>query len=267
VERVDGMTNLVLSELRDHIGILTLNNPEQRNALSVDMRLAIAQVLRDFFQDGECRAIVICGAGGNFCAGGDMKSSISNVVEPATIRTPRLLSMLHDIIRLIAEGSKPVIAAVDGHATGAGLSLAAACDYIVAGPSAKFCASYGRVGLVPDAGLLWSLPRRIGTTRARNLMLTAAALDRDLALLIGLADMAAQEGETVSTAIEIAHNYLRVAPLAAAHIKELLSGDALSLDQAFEAELRIQPQLTGSVDYMEARAAFAEKRPPRFIGQ
>jgi 2-(1,2-epoxy-1,2-dihydrophenyl)acetyl-CoA isomerase len=86
-------------------------------------------------------------------------------------------------------------------------------------------------------------------------------------LRIGLADMAANEGETLATSIEIAHNYMRVAPLAAAHIKELLSGEPLSLEEAFAAELRVQPKLTGSADYMEARAAFAEKRPPRFIGQ
>jgi 2-(1,2-epoxy-1,2-dihydrophenyl)acetyl-CoA isomerase len=261
------MTDLVLTELRDHIGILTHNDPDRRNAFSVEMRLAVAKALREFLRDDDCRAIVMCGAGGSFCAGGDMKSPISNADEPASVRTPRMLSMMHDIIRLIVEGSKPVIAAVDGHATGAGLSLAAACDYIVAGPTAKFCASFGRVGLVPDAGLFWSLPRRIGTTRARNLMLTAAAIDLDTALRIGLADMAAKEGETISTAIDIAHNYMRVAPLAAANIKDLLSGDALSLEDAFAAELRIQPQLTGSVDYMEARAAFAEKRPPRFIGR
>lgn len=261
------MSDLVLTELLDHIGILTINAPAQRNALSVEMRLEIAQALRDFFHDDDCRAIVISGAGGNFCAGGDMKSSISNADEPAAIRTPRMLSMMHDIIRLLAEGSKPVIAAVDGHATGAGLSLAVACDYIIAGPSAKFCASFGRVGLVPDAGLLWSLPRKVGTVPARNIMLTAAVMNREYALRIGLADMAANEGETFSTAIEIAHNYLRVAPLAAAHIKELMSDEPLSLEEAFAAELRIQPQLTGSEDYMEARAAFGEKRLPRFIGR
>jgi 2-(1,2-epoxy-1,2-dihydrophenyl)acetyl-CoA isomerase len=260
------MSDLVLTELRDHIGILTHNDPEKRNALSVEMRLSVAKALREFMRDDGCRAIVLCGAGDTFCAGGDMKSAISNAEEPASVRTPRLLSMMHDIIRLIAEGSKPVIAAVDGHATGAGLSLAAACDYIVAGPTAKFCASFGRVGLVPDAGLLWSLPRRIGTTHARNLMLTAAAIDLETALRIGLADMAAMEGETLSTAIEIARNYMRVAPLAAAHIKELMSGAPLSLEEAFAAELRIQPQLTGSADYMEARAAFGEKRTPRFVG-
>jgi 2-(1,2-epoxy-1,2-dihydrophenyl)acetyl-CoA isomerase len=188
------MSDLVLTELRDHIGILTHNDPEKRNALSVEMRLSVAKALREFMRDDGCRAIVLCGAGDTFCAGGDMKSAISNAEEPASVRTPRLLSMMHDIIRLIAEGSKPVIAAVDGHATGAGLSLAAACDYIVAGPTAKFCASFGRVGLVPDAGLLWSLPRRIGTTHARNLMLTAAAIDLETALRIGLADMAAMEG-------------------------------------------------------------------------
>lgn len=261
------MTDLVLTELREQIGIVTLNNAAQRNALSVDMRLAIAAALRQFNSDSDCRAIVLTGAGGNFCAGGDLKSKLSNAEEPPEIRTPRLLSMLHEIIRLIAEGRKPIIAAVDGHATGAGLSLAAACDYIVAGPTAKFCASYGRVGLVPDAGLLWSLPRRIGTIRARNLMLTAASLDLETALRIGLADMTAPEGETLATAFEIAHNYLRVAPLAAAHIKDILAADGLTLDEAFEAELRIQPQLTSSADYLEARAAFAEKRPPRFVGR
>lgn len=266
-ERLVRMTKLVLTEIREQIGIVTLNSAAQRNTLSVDMRLEIAKALREFNGDSACRSIILAGSGGNFCAGGDLKSRLSNVDEPPEIRTPRLLSLLHDIIRLIAEGSKPVIAAVDGHATGAGLSLAAACDYIVAGPTARFCASYGRVGLVPDAGLLWSLPRRIGTIRARNMMLTAAAIDRETALRIGLADMAAPEGETLSTAFEIAHNYLRVAPLAAAHIKDILAADTVSLEEAFEAELRIQPQLTGSADYLEARSAFAEKRQPRFIGR
>ena len=261
------MAELVLTELRDQVGILIHNDPDKRNALSVEMRLAAAKALREFMRDDECRAIVICGAGDTFCAGGDLKSSISNDDEPASVRTPRMLSMMHDVIRLIAEGKKPVIAAVDGHATGAGLSLAAACDYVVAGPTAKFCASFGRVGLVPDAGLLWSLPRRIGNNHARNMMLTAAVIDRETALRIGLADMAAPDGETVSTAINIAHNYMRVAPLAAAHIKELLSEGQMTLEDAFDAELRIQPTLTGSADYMEARAAFGEKRPPRFIGQ
>jgi 2-(1,2-epoxy-1,2-dihydrophenyl)acetyl-CoA isomerase len=261
------MPAIVLTELRDQIGIVTLNTPEQRNALSVEMRLEVSATLRAFHANADCRAIVITGSGGNFCAGGDLKSQYSNADDPPSIRTPRLLSMLHDIIRLIAEGGKPVVAAVDGHATGAGLSLALASDYVVAGPTAKFCASYGRVGLVPDAGLLWSLPRKIGIAHARNAMLTAFAFDRDHAIRAGIADMEANEGETVSKAVSIARNYLRIAPLAAAHIREILNGELLTLDEAFETELRIQPQLTGSEDYIEARNAFAEKRTPRFIGR
>jgi 2-(1,2-epoxy-1,2-dihydrophenyl)acetyl-CoA isomerase len=261
------MTDLVLSELRDQIGIVTLNNPAQRNALSVDMRIQLAGVVRALCESDDCRAIILTGAGGNFCSGGDLKSRLSNVEEPPQIRTPRLLSMLHEIIRLIVEGDKPVIAAVDGHATGAGLSIAAACDFIVAGPTVKFCASYGRVGLIPDAGLLWSLPRRIGAVRARHLILTAAPVDGETAMRIGLADMAAPPDNTVSAAVEIAQSYLRVAPLAATRVNEVLSNEGLTLEEAFQAELRIQPELTGSLDYMEARAAFAEKRHPRFMGK
>lgn len=261
------MTDVVLTELRDRIGIVTLNNPARRNALSVEMRLEIARALREFSENSDCLAIVLTGADGNFCSGGDLKSRLSNVEDPPELRTPRLLSMLHEIIRLIAEGGKPVIAAVDGHATGAGLSMAAVCDFVVAGPTVKFCASYGRVGLVPDAGLLWSLPRRIGKVRARHLILTATPIDMGTTIRIGLADMAAPPDHTVSTAVEIAQSSLRVAPLAAAHVKEILSRDELTLDDAFEAELRFQPQLTGSADYMEARVAFAERRPPRFLGK
>lgn len=261
------MSELALTELRDGIGILSMNDPAQRNALSVEMRLSVAKALRELLADDDCRAIVLCGAGGTFCAGGDLKSAQSDVEDPPEIRTPRKLSMMHDVVRLIAEGSKPVIAAIEGNASGAGLSLAAACDYVVAGPSAKFCASFGRVGLVPDAGLLWSLPRRIGIIPARNMMLTATTIDLETALRIGLADMAAREGETLSAAVEIARNYLGVAPLSAAHIKALMSREALSLEEAFAAELRVQPTLTGSADYIEARAAFAEKRQPRFTGK
>lgn len=261
------MAELVTLTQRESIAIVSLNNPAQRNTLSVDMRLAVTRVLRDLGEADDCRAIVLTGSDGEFCAGGNLKASISDPAEPPSVRTPKLLNMLHDMVRAVVDGRKPVIAAVDGHAFGAGLSLAAVCDYVVAGPTAKFCASFGRVGLLPDAGLLWSLPRRIGVVRSQQMMLTACAIDVHEAFRTGLVDEIAEDGHTVEAAVAAAKQFTRVAPLAAAHIREIMHSNVGDIADAFDAELRIQPLLAGSEDYVEGRTAFVEKRQPRFRGR
>jgi enoyl-CoA hydratase/carnithine racemase len=261
----NSMAELVTVEINEQIAILSLNNPAQRNALDEQMRLQITHSLHLLNEDNDCRAIVLTGSNGEFCAGGNLKSDIRS--EPPAIRTPRLLHMLHDMIIALAVGKKPVVAAVDGHAYGAGLSLAVACNYIVAGPTAKFCASFGKVGLIPDAGLFWSLPRRIGVVRGQQMILSACSVDVDNAVRIGLVDEKAAAGETIERALIIAKQYAQVAPLVAAHVRDIMHVGFMQMEEAFVAEMRVQPMMTATEDYKEGRAAFAERRKPHFKGR
>ena len=134
--------------------------------------------------DDGCRAIVIAGAGACFSAGADLKEPIRDAAD----RRHRL-NLLHQVVRLIVTGPKPVIAAVDGAAYGAGFSFAAACDLVVATRQAQFGAAFGRIGLMPDAGLLWSLPQRVGFGLARELVFTGRPVDGEEAKAVGIADV------------------------------------------------------------------------------
>src|SRR5690606_21456640 len=131
-----------------------------------------------------CRAIVLTGAGGSFCAGGDLDS----LPDHDPMATRRRLERSHELLRMIVTGPKPVIAAVNGYAFGAGLSLAAACDFVLAAPDASFGAVFGKVGLMADMGLLWSLPQRIGLAQTKRLLFTSAVLKAEQAVEIGLVD-------------------------------------------------------------------------------
>jgi 2-(1,2-epoxy-1,2-dihydrophenyl)acetyl-CoA isomerase len=259
------MADLVTVEIVEWVAIVSLNNPSQRNALDEEMRLQITKKLNLLNENDDCRAIVLTGSGGEFCAGGNLKSNIGS--EPPAVRTPRLLSMLHDMITAVAVGKKPIVAAVDGHAYGAGLSLAAACNYVVAGPTAKFCASFGKVGLIPDAGLFWSLPRRIGVIRSQQMILSACPVDVDNAVRIGLVDEKAAEGETIEKAMIIAKQFTEIAPLVAAHVRDIMRIGYMQMEEALATEMRVQPMMTATDDYKEGRAAFAEKRRPQFKGR
>lgn len=250
----------------DDIALVRMNAPANRNALTKDMCIELANGLAVAQADTAVRAIVLTGSGGEFCAGGDMKAAIADD-DPPAIRTPRLLALLHRLAREIACGPKPVIAAVDGHAFGAGLSLVTVADYVVAGPTARFCAAFGRVGLFPDAGLVWSLPNRVGPVRARQMVLTANVVDVQTAADWGLVDEIDTSDDTVKRALENARDYTRIAPLAAASVRATMGIEAVDMEAAFAAEIRIQPILTDSADYAEARAAFAKKRRATFTGR
>ena len=145
---------LVEIERRGTVAVATLNDPARRNALSPEMRAALLEALDPLASDREVRSFVLTGAGGTFCAGGDLRSMRSG--DPIYARHRMMVT--HRLVRLLAAGPKPVIAAVEGHAFGAGLSLAALSDICVAGRGASFGAVFGRVGLMADLGLLWSLP-------------------------------------------------------------------------------------------------------------
>ncbi len=259
------MRELVTESLEDRVAVLRLNAPEKINAISLDMREALIESLQRRFFDDDCHAIVLTGQGGNFSAGGDLKSE--RPAPEALARTLRhKLSRLHEMVRLVANAPKPIVAAVEGKAIGAGLSLAMACDAVVAADNAEFGAAFGKVGLLPDAGLFYTLPRRVGGARAQQLLLSARLVPAPQALDIGLADAVVPAAELIGAACGEAHRLARIAPLALAAIKSLGTGGCATLEEAFAAEMRLQPLLAMSDDNREARAAFAERRTPKFRG-
>ena len=175
--------DLTTGTLRDgDIAILTLDNPARRNALSLEMRLKLTEALRRLDGDADVRALVLTGTGGHFCAGGDIAGQGSGSLADGRER----FRMTHEMVRLLVRCSKPSIAAVEGWAAGAGLSLALLCDSVVAGEGAKFSAPFGKVGLIADLGLLHTLPRRIGEGRARQMLLYGEAMEAREALATGL---------------------------------------------------------------------------------
>lgn len=256
------MSGSVASEVSQGICVLTLVAPEMRNAISVEMRIALRDLAAAALADPEVRVLIIAGQGDHFCSGGQIKPDL----KPSPERTRANIAILHDIVRLFVAGAKPVIAAVEGCAFGAGLSLVAACDYVVAGEGAKFCASFGKVGLMADAGLAWTLGQRVGQGHARDLLLTGRTFHAEEALRLGFANRVVPSGGALAEARVVAGGLMAVAPLSVAALKRVLHAHSASLDDVLAAELEIQPELTVSRDYAEGRAAFREKRAAVFVG-
>src|SRR5215470_13296559 len=179
------MPELTSLECKDGIAILTLNDPERMNAFSGDMRRELIQRFTELNDDDECRAIVLAAAGPNFSAGGDLKGWNETTVRECRIRLKRGGALL---VREMIAGAKPIVAAVEGYVYGAGLALAAASDYVVAGQGARFCCAFTRVAFIPDLGLMYSLPNRVGFTKAKQLIALAETFDAERALKLGVVD-------------------------------------------------------------------------------
>lgn len=261
------MFDFVLRQERGDVAVFTLNAPQIRNAISLEMREELLCLLREACSSPDVRAIVLTGAGGNFSSGGQLQQPNGVATpKPDPQRTKRNIAMLQDIVRLLSAGPKPSIVAVEGYAYGAGLSLAAACDVLVASDNARFCASFGKIGLVADAGLMWSLPQRVGLGIAREIMLTGRVVDAAEAGRIGLANSVVPAGCAIEAALEIASGFSGIAPLAIASMKRVLARGPNSLEDVLHAESDAQPVLTLSEDYAEGRTAFKERRPPVFRG-
>ncbi len=246
----------------DGVTRIGLNRPEKRNALNPDLRGAFIEAFSGALNDPKCRAVVIAGNGGHFCAGGDIDSMQGLTPQSGRAR----MKANHVLVKLIAEAEKPVIAAVEGYAVGAGAGLAMLADTVVLGENATLGFPFFRIGLVPDYGLLFSLPRRVGVAGARQILLYARMLKGAAALEAGLADEMVADGETDSRAVELAGELAAMPPYAYAIAKRQLGLFPTSLEAALEMEAMAQSACFTGSEFAEGRAAFLEKRSPDFSG-
>ena len=245
------------------VTVLTLSYPERRNALALALRARLLTELEAALDDPECRALVLTGAGAHFCSGGDITSF--DGVTPAKGRTR--MQYVHRIMRLLIRGEKPVIAAVEGHAAGAGMCLAAACDIVVASTEAKFSCTFNRIGLLPDLAGLWSIPNRIGMGRAKFWIMSGRVMDAATAQAQGMAEELCEPGRALETALALAQEVAQVSPLSNGMVKSVLARGPMPLEDLMSAETDAQAVLFGTEDFQEGRTAFLEKRKPAFKGR
>lgn len=254
------MAAVNITKPAEGIARIAINRPDKRNALNAEARHGLIDGLGAALADDGVRAIVLTGEGGHFCAGGDVDS-----MEALTGGTGRArLKDGHRILKVLVEAEKPVIAAVEGFAAGAGASLAMLADTIVMGESAAFAFPFFNIGLIPDLGLMYSLPRRVGLAKARQMLIYARRYKGEAAMSEGLADEMVADDAVQSTAIERATELANMPSLAFALAKQHLGMWPMGLDQALEMEAQSQGLCFTSDDHAEGRNAFMEKRKPNF---
>lgn len=250
----------MIIESRDGgVATVRMNDPERRNAFSMPMRIALLNAFRALEADQSVRAIVFTGGEKVFCVGGDI-SAMGHMPMGAALDRMRIV---HDLVRLLAQSSKPLVAAVEGWAVGGGLSLALLCDTIVAGETARFKAGFGEIGMAPDTGILHSLPARVGTGRARQILLYNEVFSANQALDWGVIDHVVAAGNAQQEAARLGAILAAKAPLPIALTRSVF---ASGLDQVLLREREIQAMLFSSTDHDEGKAAFFEKRAPIFKG-
>jgi 2-(1,2-epoxy-1,2-dihydrophenyl)acetyl-CoA isomerase len=253
----------IIVESRPGYRILTLNRPERLNALTVEMAGALVEALEAAEKDEACRALLLTGAGRGFCAGQDLTA----IVEAEPDEIGDLLDEYNPLILKLRALPIPVVCAVNGVAAGAGANLALACDIVLAARSASFVQAFARIGLIPDCGGTWFLPRLVGEARARALAMLAEPLPADTAAAWGLIWRAVPDDELMSEAAALAARLAAGPTAALGLIKQAFEESAENdLEDQLDLEAELQEEAAENPDYAEGLRAFLEKRPPRFGG-
>src|SRR5262245_9672410 len=256
----------ILLEKRSGYRIITLNRPQRLNAFTEAMHQALREALAETEADPDCRALLLTGAGRGFCAGQDLNDRLSKAGETPVLGGA-LEAYYNPLVRKLRALPFPVVAAVNGVAAGAGCNIALACDIVIAARSASFIQSFAKIGLVPDSGGTWILPRLVGPARARALALTAEPLPAEKAEAWGLIWKAVDDGLLLTEAEQLCTHFAAAPTAGLAMIKHALdeSWDN-NLDAQLELERELQREASLNPDYAEGVRASTKKRPPRFRG-
>ncbi|SDY74187.1 2-(1,2-epoxy-1,2-dihydrophenyl)acetyl-CoA isomerase [Amycolatopsis xylanica] len=261
-------SDVLLTADAEGVRTLTLNRPKAYNSMTVELKELLLAALREAADDPEVRAVVLTGAGKAFCAGQDLKEHVGllQAGDPAPLHTVK--EHYNPIVKTIVGMPKPVIAAINGPAAGAGAAFAYASDLRIAATSANFLMAFANVGLGPDSGASWTLQRLIGLGRAAELMLLARTVDSAEALTLGLVGEVVPDEELAARAQAVAARLAAGPTVAYAKIKSVLATAAEStLEEALEAEDAAQSALGATADHAEAVEAFVTKRRPAFQGK
>lgn len=257
------MADVVYAEVDDGVGLVTLNRPAQRNAFNAEMGRLLGECLRAFDEDDRVRVIVLTGAPPAFCAGADITAGAEVFAAPTDDRFSA-----SPVDPAAFELRKPVIAAVNGHAIGIGLTLALQADMRFMADDARYAIPQVRLGVLPDAMSHWTLPRIVGMANAAELLMTGGTFDGATALRIGLANRVLPAPDVLPAALELARDIaVNVAPLSAALSKRLLWDTAqhgYGPRQVADLETALHRRVMGGADAAEGVRALAQRRPPRW---
>ena len=259
--------NSILVERRDGYRVIILNRPDRLNAFNDAMHAALRQAIEEIEADETCRALLITGSGRGFCAGQDLADRL---VKPGEKPAPSnsLEVYYNPLVRKLRALPLPVVAAVNGVAAGAGCNIALACDIVMAARSASFVQSFARIGLVPDSGGTWFLPRLVGDARARGLALLAESLPAEKAEQWGLIWKCVDDASLLAEAQKLCEHFAAAPTQGLAMIKRALNASAgNTLDAQLDFERDLQAVARETPDYAEGVRAFMEKRKPKFTGR
>jgi len=256
---------MILFEKIDAVGKITLNRPEKYNSFIREMALSFQNTLANCESDDSIRCILITGAGKAFCAGQDLKEAI----DPQGPEIEQIVREHYNpIIKRIREIEKPVIAAVNGVAAGAGANLALACDIITATQSAKFIQAFSKIGLIPDSGGTYFLPRLIGLPKATAFMMTGEPVSSEKAEALGMIYAVYEDAEFESKTLKLARSIAAMPTKGLGYTKRLLNQSFNnSLEDQLDLEAATQSLSAHADDHKEGIQAFLEKRTPKFTGK
>lgn len=267
------MADTVLYEVSDGLATITLNRPEAMNALNIDTKVALRDAVRSAAADDAVRAVLLTAAGERaFCVGQDLKEHIGLLADDRERGSGQTMSTVREhynpIVRALTEAAKPVVAAVNGVAAGAGFGFALAADYRIVADTAAFNTSFAGVALTADSGISWTLPRVVGPGRAADLLLFPRSIGAREAYELGIANRVVPAADLRAEAEQTARSLAAGPTVAYAALKEAMAyGLTHSLSETLEKEDELQSRAGASEDHAIAVRAFVNKEKPKYLGR